>query len=108
TVELAQVTGNALLNLRHAPLHLRPGKVLVSVVYRLELAAIDRDADFPEQAHSSAKKDEPGAYLTNRPAIVLAEVGNRSCGQEQAGSSATSPRRCVQPRARAAGSTEPD
>src|SRR6266508_3899751 len=71
------MTGNALLNLRHAPLHLRPGKVLVSVVYRLELAAIDRDAHLPKQAHSSAKKDEPGAHLTNRPAIVLAEVGNR-------------------------------
>src|SRR5262249_39711703 len=75
--ELAQITSNALLNLRHAPLHLCPGKVLVPVVHGLELAAINRDADFRKQIQSPAKHDEPGAHLTNGSAIVLAEVSNR-------------------------------
>ena len=43
-IELAQIAGNALLDLRQPPLHLCPRKVLVPVVYRLELAAINGNA----------------------------------------------------------------
>src|SRR5277367_2241548 len=39
-VELLQIAGDTVLDLRHATLHLRPGKVLVAVVHRLELAAV--------------------------------------------------------------------
>src|SRR6516225_509269 len=54
SVELLQVTGNALLNLSHAPLHLGTGEVLVSVVHRLELAAVNRNAGFRQQPHGAA------------------------------------------------------
>jgi hypothetical protein len=43
-VQLAQITGHALLKLRSAPFHLRPREVPVTIVHRLELAAVDRNA----------------------------------------------------------------
>ena len=49
-VELLQIARDALLNLRHAPVHLGAGEVLVAVVHRLELTAVDRDAGLREQA----------------------------------------------------------
>src|SRR5271155_3227720 len=77
TVELVQIAGDALLNLRHPPLHLRPGEVLVSVVHRLELAAVNRNAGFREQAYGATEGNKLSADLTDGAAIVLAEVGNR-------------------------------
>ena len=68
---------DALLDLLHAPLHLRTREVLVAVVHCLELTAVDRNARFGKQAHRAAKRDEPGTDLADGAAIVLAEVGNR-------------------------------
>ena len=76
-VELLQIARDALLDLRHAPLHLGAREVLVAVVHRLELAAVDRDAGLREQAHRAAQRNKPGADLADGAAIVLAEVGNR-------------------------------
>ena len=42
-VHRRQVTRDALFDLRHPPLHLGRGEVLVAVVHRLELAAVDGD-----------------------------------------------------------------
>jgi hypothetical protein len=47
--------------LRLAPVHLRSGEVLVSIVHGLELAAVDYDACFPKQIKSTAEQDEAGA-----------------------------------------------
>src|SRR5215470_537113 len=76
-VELAQITSHALLKLSSAPLHLRSREVLVTVVHRLELAAVNGHAGFHQQPHLSAQLDEAGADLADRRTIVLAEVGNR-------------------------------
>src|SRR5580704_14369424 len=77
TVELPQITDYAFLDLRQAPFHLRPGKVLVPIVHCLELAAINYHAGPNKQFSLSAKHNEPCANLADGPAIVLAEVGNR-------------------------------
>src|SRR5271154_1027232 len=76
-VELLQIAGDASLDLRHSPLHLRPREVLVTIVHRLELAAVNRHAGFREQAHGATQRNEPGADLADGEPIVLAEVGNR-------------------------------
>ena len=76
-VELLQIPRDTLLDLRHAPLHLGAREVLVAVVHRLELAAVNRDAGLREQTHRAAQRDEARAHFADRRAIVLAEVGNR-------------------------------
>jgi hypothetical protein len=53
-VELLQIAPDALLNLSHAPVHLGAREVLVAVVHRFELAAVNRDAGLREQAHRAA------------------------------------------------------
>ena len=75
-VELLQIARDALLDLRHAPVHLGAREVLVAVVHRLELAAVDRHAGLREQAHRAAQRNQPGANLADGATIVLAEVGN--------------------------------
>ena len=62
--------------MRHAPLHLGAGEVLIAVVDRLELAAVDCHAGLREQAQRAAERDKPGADLPDSAAVVLAEVGN--------------------------------
>ena len=52
------------------------GEVLVAVVHRLELAAIDGHDRLGEQIELAAQHDELAAYLADRRPIVLAEVGN--------------------------------
>src|ERR1700687_4594779 len=94
-VELLQIARDALLDLRHAPLHLGPREVLVPVVDCLELAAIDRNAGLREKAHRAAQHDEAGADLANGAAVVLAEISNRLVIGSQTPPSATSPRRCA-------------
>ena len=76
-VELLQIARDALLDLRHAPLHLGAREVLVAVVHRLELAAVDRHAGLREQAQGAAQPNKPGADLADGAAVVLAEVSNR-------------------------------
>ena len=58
--------GNALLDLRHASFHLRPGKVLVPVIHRFELAAIDGNAGRREKAHLTAEFDKARTDLAKR------------------------------------------
>src|SRR5246127_2332035 len=60
---------DALLDLPHSPLHFGAREILVPIIDCLELAAVDRDASFGEQAHGAA---EP-----NKPAADLAEMGDR-------------------------------
>src|SRR5258708_1707309 len=54
-VELAQIPCHALLDLSEAALHLRAREILVAVVDRFELTAVDGNARFRQQAHLSAK-----------------------------------------------------
>src|SRR5580692_3673987 len=48
-VELREIPGDALVNLRQPPLHLSLGKISVSRVDGLELAAVDRNARVAKQ-----------------------------------------------------------
>ena len=70
-VELVQIAGDAVLDLRHAPLHLRPGEVLVTVVHRLELATVNRHAGFGEQPNGATQRNEPAADLADGAALSL-------------------------------------
>src|SRR3546814_19764033 len=57
TVELVEIARHALLDLGQAPLHLAPREVPVSVIDRLELAAVDRHAGLAQQAEPAAELD---------------------------------------------------
>src|SRR5258708_13681576 len=76
-VELAQIPCHALLDLSEAALHLRAREILVAVVDRFELTAVDGNARFRQQAHLSAKCDELRAHLAYRRPVILAEISNR-------------------------------
>src|SRR6202035_749908 len=75
--ELLKIARDALLDLRHAPLHLGARKALVAIVHRLALAAIDRDAGLRQQIPRAAQRDKLRTHFADGVAIVLAEVGNR-------------------------------
>ena len=75
--ELLKIARDALLDLRHAPLHLGAREVLVAVVHCLELAAVNRDVGLRQQAHRAAQCDKLSTNFADDSAIVLAEVGNR-------------------------------
>src|SRR5436190_11623550 len=53
-VELREIAGDALVNLRQPPLHLGLGEVPIPRVDGLELAAVDRNARFAEQFKAAA------------------------------------------------------
>src|ERR1700681_3574506 len=74
-VELREVAGYALVNLRQPPLHLGLGEVPVPSIDGLELAAIDRNARFAEQLKASAQHHKLTADLSDGLAIILPEVG---------------------------------
>src|SRR5882672_4338491 len=74
-VELREITGNALVNLRQTALHLGLGEVPIPRVDGLELAAVDRNARFAEQFKSAAQHHELAANPADGLAVVLAEVG---------------------------------
>ena len=60
TVHLMQIARDALLDLLQPPLHLGVGEVLVAIVDRLELAAIDRNARLvnkPIVRHSAMNRE---------------------------------------------------
>ena len=65
-VHRRQVTRDALFDLRHPPLHLGRGEVLVTVVHRLELAAVDGDDSFRKQVQLAAQHDELAAHVGSR------------------------------------------
>src|SRR5688572_26810005 len=67
----------SIFELRPPPLHLATREVLVAIVHRLELAAVDRHARRCQQAHLTAQIDEASANLADGLVIVLAKVGER-------------------------------
>src|SRR5450631_2531402 len=77
TVELREIAGYALVNLRQSPLHLGLGEIPVPRVDGLELATVDRNARLAEQLKTSAQHHELAADLANGLAVVLAEIGYR-------------------------------
>src|SRR5438552_2859138 len=74
-VELREIAGDALVNLRQPPLHLGLSEVPIPRVDGLELAAVDRNARFAEQFKTAAQHHELAANPADGLAIVLAEVG---------------------------------
>src|SRR5277367_1896455 len=75
-VELREIPGYALVNLRQPPLHLGLSEVPIPRIDRLELAAVDRNTCFAEQLKASAQLHELTAHLADGLAVVLAEVGD--------------------------------
>src|SRR5674536_262440 len=82
-VKLLQVARDALLDLRHTPLHLGACEVPVTVVYRLELAAVDRHAGLREKAHRAAKRNKLGADLADGAAVVLCLLYTSDAADEE-------------------------
>src|SRR6266403_4730289 len=76
-VELREIPGYALVNLRQPPLHLGLREVPVPRVDGSELAAVDRNARLAEQLKASAQHHELTADLADGLAIVFPEVGYR-------------------------------
>src|ERR1700730_5844678 len=76
-VELAQISRHALLDFRIPRASLRAREILVAMVDRFELAAVDGDARLRQKAYLSANGDELRAHLTYRRPVILAEIGNR-------------------------------
>src|SRR5882757_6072530 len=76
-VELREISGNALVDLRQPPLHLGLREVPVPRVDGLELAAVDRNARLAEQFKAPAQHHELTADPAGGLAVVLAEIGNR-------------------------------
>src|SRR2546425_1734021 len=76
-VELREIPGDALVNLRQPPLHLGLREVSVPRVDGFELAAVDRNARFAEQLKAPAQNHKLTADLTDSLAIVLPEIGDR-------------------------------
>jgi hypothetical protein len=74
-VELREIAGDALINLRQPPLHLGLGEIPIPRVDGFELAAADRNARFAEQFKASAQHHELTTDLADGLAIVLAKVG---------------------------------
>src|SRR6184192_94708 len=64
-VELREIPGDALVNLRQPPLHLGLSEVPIPRVDGLELAAVDRNARFAEQFKASAQHHELTADLAD-------------------------------------------
>jgi hypothetical protein len=75
--ELAQIPRHTLLDLSKPALHLRACEILVAIVDRFKLAAVDGDARLRQKAYLSANGDELRAHLAYRRPIILAEIGNR-------------------------------
>src|SRR5664279_1790383 len=85
-VELREIPGDTLVNLRQPPLHLSLGEVPISRVDRLELAAVDRNTRFAEQLKATAQHHELAANPADGLAVVLAEVRYRlEVGHQAAG-----------------------
>src|SRR5258705_3417790 len=74
-VELREIPGDALVNLRQTALHLGLSEVPIRSVDGLALAAVDRNARLAEQLKASAQHHELWANPADGLAIVLPEVG---------------------------------
>ena len=95
------VRRDALLDLRHAPLHPGAREVLVAVVNRHELAAVNRDVGLRQAGPSR------GNAVHDKMSHKLCAWSHCPCGSRQsqnlldrvqADPTATSPQRCSQPR----------
>jgi len=75
-VELREIARDALFQLCAAALDFRLGEVPVTVVDRLELAAVDGDAGRLQETELATEFDEPCTYLLERGSIVLPEVSD--------------------------------
>ena len=86
TVQLREVALHTLVELLHPCLQLAFGEVLVAVVDRLELTAVDGDRGLLEQAETTTQQDELAAGGADRLTVVLAEVGDSlEVGHQPAG-----------------------
>src|SRR5258706_16110462 len=65
------------LTLLHPPGDLGDRVILVAIVHRFELAAVDRNNGTSEEFGPTAKLDKLTTHRLDRRAIILAEVGNR-------------------------------
>jgi len=65
------------VDLLHPPGDLGDRVILVAVVHRFELAAVDRNNGTGKELEPTAKPDKLPAHRPDRLAVVLAEVGNR-------------------------------
>ena len=77
SIQFRQIARDALLQLLHPRLELAVGEVLVAIVDRFELAAIDRDDRLGEQLQIAAQDDELPAHAADRLAVIFAKVGDR-------------------------------
>lgn len=75
TIELGEISRDALLELLLSSLDLMGREVLVPIDHRLELAAIFGHQSLVEQPNLAAKLYKLRADLTDRRTIVAAEVG---------------------------------
>jgi hypothetical protein len=76
TVQFRKVARNAFFQLFHARLQFAVGEVLVTIVDRLELAAVDGNDGLREQAQVPAQDDKLPANATNGGTVVIAEIGD--------------------------------
>jgi hypothetical protein len=76
-VQRPQITRDAGVDLLHPPADLGNRVILVAVVHRFELAAVDRNNGTGEEFEPTAKLDKLHAHRSDRCAIVPAEVSNR-------------------------------
>ncbi|OAP50123.1 hypothetical protein ATC00_09105, partial [Sinorhizobium americanum] len=77
SVQVRQIARDAGLHLLDALGDLGHSEVLVAVVDRLELAAVDGDDGSGEQVELAAQHHEPRAGGADRCPVVASEVGNR-------------------------------
>ena len=75
-INLFEIAADTLFQLCQPCLKLAVGEVLVPVINRLEIAAIDGDG-FTEEVELAAKNDKLTADSADRLSVVLADVGNR-------------------------------
>src|SRR5262249_18636946 len=66
-----------IIDLCKSAFHLCAGEILISIIDRLELAAVDRNTRLREQAQLSAKGNELRANLADCSSVILAEIRNR-------------------------------
>src|SRR6476619_8415365 len=76
SLQLRQVARDALVDPLKTPFHLGLGEVLIARIDRLEFGTVDGDARHVQQIKLAAQRHEGTADLTNRLAVVLAEIRN--------------------------------
>src|SRR5882672_10264141 len=76
TIKLGQVASSAFFHLFHTGLQLPVGEVLVAVVDRLELAAVNSNDGLRKHIQVPAQDDKLPAHATDGGAVVFTEVGD--------------------------------